>query len=89
MRKRVCQVLAVAVLVMGGQSAMAFGFCPLGGKRTQVKPRILPPLRVQAPLYMLTPQGTLVPIYPQQTRMARHASIDWRRPPMEQRLGYR
>lgn len=89
MRKRFWQVLAVAVLVMGAQSAMAFGFCPLGGKRTQAKPRMLPPMRVQAPLYMLTPQGTLVPVYPQQARMVRYAPPGSRRLSMGPRLGYR
>ncbi len=88
MKKRFWQVLVVVSLVMVAQSAMAFGFCPLG-KKSSSRPHMLPIVVQQAPVYMLTPQGMLVPVYPQQLRMPRRGMPVWRRPPAAPRLGYR
>lgn len=88
MRKWFLRLLLVFVLGAVAHSALASSFCPFG-KKASSPPRLVPILVQQAPIYVLTPQGVLVPVYPRQARALRGTLPGWQRPPIGQRLGYR
>lgn len=88
MRGRSMVVLVAGLLLVVAQSASAFSFCPLGSKSS---PRPRPPVAAmpQPPIYVLTPQGMLLPLPPRPWRRSEPRLSVWPGPLVGSRLGHR